>query len=121
MRGLRLHEARRARELRSDQTEAEHRLWRRLRNRTLGGFKFVRQVPIGPYFADFVCREEKLVVEVDGATHSTDDERRRDDAREHALRDRGYRVTRFRNDEVYRNIEGVLETILAALERRQTL
>jgi very-short-patch-repair endonuclease len=121
LRGLRLHEARRARALRRDQTEAEGQFWRRLRNRALGGFKFVRQEPIGPYFADFVCREEKLVVEMDGATHSTDDERRRDGTREQALRDRGYRVTRFHNDEVYRNIEGVLDTILAALERRQTL
>ena len=121
MRGLRLHEARRAHELRRDQTEAEGQLWRRLRNRALGGFKFVRQEPIGPYFADFVCREEKLVIEIDGATHSTDYERRRDGAREQALHDRGYRVTRFHNDEVYRNIEGVLDTILAALERRQTL
>jgi very-short-patch-repair endonuclease len=121
MRGLRLHEARRARGLRGDQTEAERQLWWRLRNRTLGGFKFVRQEPIGPYFADFVCREEKLVVEVDGATHSADDERRRDRTRKQFLHDRGYRVARFGNDEVYRNIEGVLDTILAALERRQTL
>jgi very-short-patch-repair endonuclease len=60
MRGLRLHEARRARGLRQDQSEAERQLWRRLRNRALGGFKFVRQEPIGPYFADFVCREESL-------------------------------------------------------------
>ena len=121
MRGLRLHEARRARELRQDQTEAERELWRLLRNRLLCGFKFVRQQPIGPYFADLVCREEKLVVEVDGATHSTDDERRRDGKREQFLRDRGYRVARFHNEDVYRNIEGVLDTILAALERRQTL
>ncbi|MGC2787188.1 MAG: DUF559 domain-containing protein [Roseiarcus sp.] len=121
MGGLRLHEARRARALRRDQTEAGRQLWRRLRNRFLSGFKFVRQEPIGPYFADFVCREEKLVVEIDGATHSTDDEHRRDGAREQVLRDRGYRVARFHNDEVYRNIEGVLDTILATLERRQTL
>ena len=121
MRGLRLVEARRARDLRRDQTEPERQLWRRLRNRALGGFKFVRQEPIGPYFADFVCREEKLVIEIDGATHSTDDERRRDGARDDFLRDRGYGVVRFHNDEVRRNIEGVLDTILAALERRQTL
>ncbi len=121
MRGLRLAEARRARGLRRDQTEAERQLWRRLRNRILGGFKFVRQEPIGPYFADYVCREEKLVVEIDGATHSTDDERRHDAAREQFLRDRGYRVARFYNDEVYRNIDGILDTILAILERRQTL
>jgi very-short-patch-repair endonuclease len=57
----------------------------------------------------------------DGATHSTDDERRRDEKREQVLRDRGYQVARFGNDDVYRNIEGVLDTIQAALERRQTL
>jgi very-short-patch-repair endonuclease len=120
MRGLRLHETRRARGLRHGQTEGERQLWRRLRNRTLGGFKFVRQEPIGPYFGDFVCREEKLVIEVDGATHSTEDERHRDGAREQFLQDRGYRVARFGNDEIYRNIEGVLDTILATLERRGT-
>ena len=81
MRGLRLHETRRARELRQDQT-----LWRRLRGRALGGFKFVRQEPIGPYF---VCRDEKLIVEIDGAAHSTEDERRRDAHREGFLRERG--------------------------------
>ena len=79
------------------------------------------QEPIGPYFADFVCREEELVAEGDGATHSTDDERRRDGTREQVLRDRGYRVVRFHSDDVCRNIEGILDTILAALERRQTL
>ena len=58
MRGLRLHETRRARDLRQNQTEAERLLWRRLRGRALGGFKFARQEPIGPYFADLVCRDE---------------------------------------------------------------
>jgi very-short-patch-repair endonuclease len=121
MRGLHLHETRRARELRQHQIEAERQLWRRLRGRLLGGFKFVRQEPIGPTFADFVCREEKLVIEIDGATHSTDDERRRDGKREEFLRERGYRIARFVNAEVYDNIDGVIETILAALERRSTL
>ncbi len=117
MRGLHLHEARRASELRQDRIEAERELWRRPRNRALGGFKFVRQEPIGPYFADFVCREEKLVIEIDGATHSTEDELRRDGTREQFLQDRGYRVARFGNDEIYRNIDGVLDTILGTLER----
>ena len=121
MRGLQLQEVRRSRELRQDRTEAERQVWRRLRNRLLGGFKFVRQEAIGPYFADFVCREEKLVVEIDGATHSTDEERRHDAKREEFLRDRGYRIVRFGNDEVYRNMDGVLETILAGLERRSAL
>ena len=84
-------------------------------------FKFVRQEPIGPYFADFVCRDECLIVEIDGATHSTDEERRRDALRTAFLSERGYRIARFVNHEVYRNIEGVLETILSALERRSAL
>jgi very-short-patch-repair endonuclease len=121
MRGLRLYETRRSRELRRDQSEAESQLWRQLRGRCPGGFKFVRQEPIGPYFADFTCRGQKLIVEIDGATHSTDDERRYDAKREEFLRERGYRIARFGNDEVYRNMEGVLETILAALEGRSTL
>jgi very-short-patch-repair endonuclease len=121
LRGLRLQETRRARDLRQDQTEAERLLWRRLRGRALGGFKFVRQEPIGPYFADFVCREERLIVEIDGATHSTDEERYRDARRAAVLAGGGYRTVRFVNDEVYRNIEGALETILTALERRSAL
>jgi very-short-patch-repair endonuclease len=121
MRGSRLHETRRARELRENQSEAEGQLWRRIRGRRLGGFKFVRQEPIRLYFADFVCREEKLIVEIDGATHSTDGERRRDAQGEEFLRERGYRISRFVNDEIYSNIDGVVETILAVLDRRSTL
>ena len=74
MRGLRLHETRRSRELRRAETPAEKLLWGKLRARRLCGYKFVRQEPIGPYFADFLCREHALVVEVDGATHSAEDE-----------------------------------------------
>jgi very-short-patch-repair endonuclease len=115
MRGLRIHETNRARQLRRTQTEAERRLWRRLRARGLSGLKFVRQEPIGPYFADFLCREIGLVVEVDGATHTTEDELRHDERRENFLRARGYRVVRVVNDDVYRNLNGVVETILAAI------
>jgi very-short-patch-repair endonuclease len=121
MRGLRLLEAERARSLRQAETGAERQLWRRLRSRGLNGFKFVRQEAIGPYFVDFVCREEKFVVEVDGATHSSDEETARDERRTSFLLSRGYRLTRVANDEVYRNMNGVLETILAAIERRSTL
>jgi very-short-patch-repair endonuclease len=87
----------------------------------LNGYKFVRQDPIGPYFADFVCREKKLVVEVDGATHSTDDEMARDARRTGVLVENGYRVVRVQNIDVFENPEGVLETILCALEQRSTL
>ncbi len=117
MRGIRVLEARRARELRRSETNAEASLWRRLRGRGLCGLKFVRQEPIGPYFADFACREQKLIVEIDGATHSTDEELRKDAARTVFLCERGYRVVRFTNEEVYRNLDSVLETILARLEK----
>jgi very-short-patch-repair endonuclease len=106
VRGIRNLETRKARSLREDQTRAEALLWRALRGRGLGGFKFVRQEPIGPYFADFVCRDQMLIVEIDGATHSTDLELRHDARRSEILIDRGYRIVRFGNDDVYRNLDG---------------
>jgi very-short-patch-repair endonuclease len=109
---------RRARALRRAQTPAEVRLWGHLRGRRLEGFKFVRQEAIGPFIADFVCREARLVVEVDGATHSTEDELRHDRRREACLAELGYRVVRIHNDEVYQRLDDVLATILAALEGR---
>ena len=115
MRGLRLHETFRGRALRRAQTPAEARLWSKLRGRRLAGFKFVRQESIGPYFADFICRERRLIVEVDGATHSTDEELARDARRTRFLEEEGYRVLRVTNDEVFNNLEGVCETILFAL------
>jgi len=102
----------RARRLRRDETDAERRLWYRLRARQIGGAKFVRQDPIGLYVVDFVCREQRLVVEVDGGQHATD---LRDAVRDQWLKDRGYRVLRFWNNDVLANTEGVLEAIAAAL------
>ena len=109
---------RRARALRRQYTPAEARLWGRLRDRRLAGYKFVRQQPVGPFVADFVCREAMLVVEVDGATHATDEEIARDRRREAYLRSRGYRLVRIQNGDVYRRLEDVLATILAAIEGR---
>jgi very-short-patch-repair endonuclease len=106
MRGLHIHETRRAKEL---------------RERQLKHFKFVRQAPLGPYFGDFVCREQKLVIELDGATHGTNAEILRDEKRAAYLMDQGYRVIRFTNAEVFDAADGVLETILTALERRTTV
>jgi very-short-patch-repair endonuclease len=119
MRGLRLHEAERAQSLRRAASAAEARLWARLRARRLNGLKFVRQEPIGPYFADFVCREAKLVVEVDGATHSTEAEIRGDARRSAFLRQEGYRVARLHNDTVMSDMDGALETILAEIAARE--
>ena len=103
----------RARTLRANETSAEQKLWDALRNRQLGGLKFSRQVSITPFFADFVCRDLKLIVEVDGATHGTPEELLKDEAREAFLMAKGYRVVRVLNDDVYNNLDGVLETLLA--------
>ena len=106
----------RARVLRDAQSSAKAKLWNHIRNRQLGGFKFMRQSAIDPFFADFACRERKLVVEIDGGTHATGDEVIGDMQREAKLAELGYRVVRIRNDEIYDNIEGVLETLLAELK-----
>jgi very-short-patch-repair endonuclease len=115
MRGIRIREVKRARTLRRAATSAERKIWAGLRNRSLGGYKFVRQEPIGPYYADFVCREARLVIEIDGATHSTEDELAYDEAREDFLRTRGYRIIRFTNGDVYEQADCVFDAISAAL------
>ena len=98
--------------LRYDQTGAERRLWYRLRDRRLAGYKFVRQESIGPYVPDFCCREARVIVELDGSQHA---DSAYDAERDAWLVERGYRVLRFWNAEVMTNTVGVLDTILAAL------
>jgi very-short-patch-repair endonuclease len=105
------------RRLRRSATDAETRLWFQLRDRRLAGFKFVRQEPIGPYVVDFVCRDRKLTVEADGGQHA---ESIHDTNRDAFLRREGYRVIRFWNIDVLRNREGVLMTILDALDHKWT-
>jgi very-short-patch-repair endonuclease len=112
MRGANAFKTQRARHLRANSTKAELRLWRQPRSRSLCGHKFVRQEPIGPYIVDFVCREQRLVIEVDGGQHATD---KRDVIRDRWLAEHRYRVLRFWNNDVLGNMEGVLETIAAAL------
>ena len=104
----------RARELRKNMTDAENRMWYYLRNRRLNGYKFVREKVIDNYIADFVCRERKLVVEIDGSQHM--DAIEYDNLRTKNLEKYGYRVFRVWNHEVFENIQGVLETILSLLE-----
>jgi very-short-patch-repair endonuclease len=115
MRGPNRKIARKTRQLRRNSTDAEMKLWFGLRDRRLGGFKFVRQESIGPYVADFVCRERKVVIEVDGGQHV---ESTRDQVRDAYLVSEGYRVSRFWNSDVLGNIDGVLETILSLLNSR---
>ena len=116
MRGSQPWRTNRARVLRSQHVAAEERLWHRLRNRQLGGFKFVRQAPIDRYFADFLCRERMLIVEVDGGTHGEHEEMASDGRRTATLETMGYRVVRVTNSDVFHNIDGVLDGLLATLE-----
>jgi very-short-patch-repair endonuclease len=110
-----------AQHLRRTATKAERMLWNRLKNRALGGHKFVRQLVVGPYIADFVCREQMFIVEVDGATHSMPAERAKDAARGRFLQEQGYRVLRIQNAEIYESLDGVCDLILAKIEGRDTL
>ena len=109
----------RARALRRDDTQAERKLWEAVRNRRLNGFKFVRQLVIGPYIADFACRECKLVVEIDGATHGTDAQVNHDGRRSAYLNEQGYRVLRFWNDDIFIGLNDVCDAILLALAERK--
>jgi very-short-patch-repair endonuclease len=101
----------RSRQLRSSQTSAEAKLWQALRGRRLAHWKFRRQHSIGKYVVDFVTLDGKLAVEVDGVTHSTDQELARDQERTRILESFGFLVARVTNVDVYENIEGVLEMI----------
>ncbi len=107
----------RARDLRANQTDAE-RLWSELRDRRLNGWKWKRQIPRGPFIADFYCADAKLVVELDGGQHAEDGDGVKDARRTRLLERAGLRVIRFWNGEVLRELEMVCETILAACEGR---
>ncbi|ASY69867.1 endonuclease domain-containing protein [Sinorhizobium fredii] len=117
MRGANESRTQRARDLRQGDNDAESILWSELRDRRLNGFKFVRQLPIGPYFADFACRDERLVVEVDGSQHA---ESSRDAARDKYMLLNDWSVARFWNMHIFNDRASVLETIVAILERRLT-
>lgn len=104
----------RARDLRGNPTEAEKVLWRHLRLKQLGGHRFRRQHPIGNYIVDFFCFEKGLVIEIDGGHHSERQEY--DQVRTMWLESCGYRVLRFWNNEVMRDIEAVKSAILMELE-----
>ena len=109
--------ARAAHSLRANATDAERKLWGHLRNRKLMGFKFVRQQPVGPYIADFACREADLVIELDGSQHVEDSALVADTERTKALAEHGYRVIRFWNNDVLGHIDDVTQTIAILLEK----
>ncbi|MDO9161322.1 MAG: endonuclease domain-containing protein [Methylococcaceae bacterium] len=98
-----------ARALRKNQTDTERLMWSRLRNRQLLNCKFRRQQTIGPYIADFLCLEPKLIIELDGGQHA--DQQEYDELRSQYLQQMGYRVVRFWNNEVLQELDAVLEAI----------
>jgi very-short-patch-repair endonuclease len=108
----------RARELRNAASAAERALWRHLQGSQLDGYKFSRQMQIGPFFADFLCRQEKLIIELDGVSHdfTADGDARRTDY----LEREGFRLIRFTNRDVFENADGVVALIRQALENRPT-
>ncbi len=98
-----------AKKLRCRSTEAEKLVWRYLRARRLAGLKFRRQHPIGKYITDFICLEKGIIIEIDGGQHAN--ERNKDREREAWLKNQGFKVLKFWNNEVLENLEGVLEAI----------
>ena len=105
----------RARLLRKSQTSAEAKLWQALRNRQLARWKFRRQHPVDRDVVDFATSDGKLIIEVDGVTHSSPTEIERDEARAKVLEACGFIVLRVSNTDVYENLDGVLELIRTSL------
>ena len=101
-----------AKRLRRDMTDAERKLWSALRGSQIQGAKFRRQKPIGPFIADFVCQEHRLIVEADGSQHA---ESAKDTRRTAFLEGKGYRVLRFWNNDILGNLDGVARLIAAAV------
>jgi very-short-patch-repair endonuclease len=108
-----------AKHLRSNPTDAERKLWRFLRTKQLGGLRFRRQQPIGPYVVDFFCSAAKLIVELDGGHHGTDKKVADDGMRSQWLEERGYKVLRFANGDVWK--EPILEMIWHMAQSRLPL
>ena len=106
------------RNLRNNMTDAEIRLWQRLRSRQLAGCKFRRQHPYMDFVLDFVCLERCLIVEVDGGQHL---ENERDQERDKRLREAGFQILRFWNNQVLQETDAVVDAIWAALQNKRTL
>lgn len=108
-----------AKNLRKNPTEPEKRLWSALKSKQLG-VSFRKQHPIGKYIVDFICLDKKIIIEVDGHTHSTEEEKLNDDNRSEFLNDTGYKVLRFWNKDIIDNLEGVISTIQTKLKEENS-
>lgn len=100
-----------ARVLRKNQTPAEKILWNKIRNKKFQGFKMRRQVPVGPYIADFMCVEKLLIIEIDGDSHYEPGAKERDSKREEYLRSQGFRVVRFGGKQTVESVDSVLRIL----------
>jgi very-short-patch-repair endonuclease len=101
-------------------TSAEEILWEHLRNKKLNGLKFRRQHPIDMFIADFYCHEKKLIIELDGSIHDIPERREYDDGRSFLLEDKGFKILRFRNEDVINDVKDVLERISSRLQSDST-
>ena len=109
-----------AKQLRKNSTDAERFLWRELRSRQIGGYKFRRQQALGPFIVDFVCLERRLVVELDGGQHAQPEQMMYDSDPSQRLVQQGFCVLRFWDHEVLKQVDGVKETIAKALGEKQS-
>ena len=98
-----------ARELRKNMTPQERKLWNKIRNKQFYNLSFRRQYPIGEYIVDFICREIKLIIEIDGGQHNFQNNIEYDERRTKFLNSLGYNVVRFWNNDIDKNIEGVIQ------------
>lgn len=105
-----------ARQLRKNSTKQERILWKLLRNNHLKNFKFKRQYPIGNYIVDFICGDKWLIIEIDGGQHNQEEDIIKDTERTDYLKSRGFKVIRFWNCDIDKNIQGVYKRILKELE-----
>ena len=108
-----------AKQMRSNPSQTEEILWKALRARRLGGYKFKRQVPIGSYIADFICEEKKLIIEADGGEHEL--QKDKDQNRTEILKTTGYHVFRIWNDDIDRDLDFILNAILPVSYTHLTL
>lgn len=108
-----------ARNLRRNSTIQERRLWNLLKNRQFYNLKFKRQQPIGDYIVDFICKEAKIIVEIDGGQHNEHENIEYDKTRTEYLNNLGYKVIRFWNNEIYENIDGVMSKLKEEINPHQ--
>lgn len=104
-----------ARYLRNNMTKQERILWNYLRKRSTHDYRFRRQFPIGKYIVDFICREKRLIIEIDGSQHNENQNIIKDKERTEFFEAEGYKVIRFWNNDIDNNIEGVYEEIVRHL------